>query len=138
MNASSDRLLRRTLWGNAVFSTISGAVGVALATPFAAWATHAPVAFDDYGVGTADGRRFNLRMPAAVGAGDGGGGFSLDLDAHRLAGCRPSPERVRFSPLHHHMVAEHRADERAGRGGGRNGRMQRREESEQDDGAGRE
>ena len=25
MNASSDRLLRRTLWGNAVFSVVSGA-----------------------------------------------------------------------------------------------------------------
>ena len=43
MNASSDRLLRRTLWGNAVFSVISGAVGVACAAPFAAWATHAPL-----------------------------------------------------------------------------------------------
>jgi len=43
MNASSDRLLRRTLWGNAVFSVVSGAVGVAYATPFAAWATHAPL-----------------------------------------------------------------------------------------------
>jgi hypothetical protein len=43
MNASSDRLLRRTLWGNAVFSVISGAVLVAFATPFAAWATHAPL-----------------------------------------------------------------------------------------------
>jgi hypothetical protein len=42
MNAS-DRLLRRTLWGNAAFSVISGAVLVACATPFAAWATHAPV-----------------------------------------------------------------------------------------------
>jgi hypothetical protein len=42
MNAS-DRLLRRTLWGNAVFSVISGAVLVACATPFAAWATHTPV-----------------------------------------------------------------------------------------------
>jgi hypothetical protein len=43
MNASSDRLLRRTLWGNAVFSIISGAVGVAYAAPLAAWATHAPL-----------------------------------------------------------------------------------------------
>jgi hypothetical protein len=43
MNASSDRLLRRTLWGNAVFSIVSGAVGVACAAPFAAWATHAPL-----------------------------------------------------------------------------------------------
>ena len=43
MNASSDRLLRRTLWGNAVFSVVSGAVGVACAAPFAAWATHAPL-----------------------------------------------------------------------------------------------
>jgi len=42
MNAS-DRLLRRTLWGNAVFSVISGAVLVAAATPFADWATHEPV-----------------------------------------------------------------------------------------------
>ena len=37
MNASSDRLLRRTLWGNAVFSVISGAVLVAFAAPFASW-----------------------------------------------------------------------------------------------------
>lgn len=43
MNVSNDRLLRRTLWGNAVFSVISGAVLVAFATPFAGWATHAPV-----------------------------------------------------------------------------------------------
>ena len=43
MNASSDRLLRRTLWGNAVFSVISGAVLVACAAPFAATATQAPV-----------------------------------------------------------------------------------------------
>jgi len=43
MNASSDRLLRRTLWGNAVFSVVAGAVLVACAAPFAAWATHAPV-----------------------------------------------------------------------------------------------
>jgi len=42
MNAS-DRLLRRTLWGNAVFSVISGAVLVAFAGPFANWATHEPV-----------------------------------------------------------------------------------------------
>ena len=42
MNAS-DRLLRRTLWGNAVFSVISGAVLVACAGPFARWATHEPV-----------------------------------------------------------------------------------------------
>jgi len=42
MNASSDRLLRRTLWGNAVFSVVSGAVGVAYATEattdFMSWA----------------------------------------------------------------------------------------------------
>jgi hypothetical protein len=43
MKASSDRLLRRTLWGNAVFSVISGAVLVAFATPFAALATEAPL-----------------------------------------------------------------------------------------------
>jgi hypothetical protein len=42
MNAS-DRLLRRALWGNAVFSVISGAVLVACAGPFADWATHEPV-----------------------------------------------------------------------------------------------
>jgi len=42
MNAS-DRLLRRTLWSNAVFSVISGAVLVAFATPFARLATEAPV-----------------------------------------------------------------------------------------------
>lgn len=43
MTASSDRLLRRTLWGNAVFSVISGVVLVALARPFAALATEAPL-----------------------------------------------------------------------------------------------
>ena len=43
MSASSDRLLRRTLWGNAIFSVISGAVLVALAGPFAALATEAPL-----------------------------------------------------------------------------------------------
>jgi hypothetical protein len=43
MNASADRLLRRTLWGNAVFSVISGAILVAFATPFAALATHVPL-----------------------------------------------------------------------------------------------
>ena len=35
MNASTDRLLRRTLWGNAVFSVVSGAVLAAFAGPFA-------------------------------------------------------------------------------------------------------
>ena len=44
MNASSDRLLRRTLWGNAVFSVISGAVLAIFAGPFARAAAHAPVA----------------------------------------------------------------------------------------------
>lgn len=43
MNASSDRLLRRTLWGNAAFSVISGAVLAAFAGPFAKIATHGPV-----------------------------------------------------------------------------------------------
>ena len=35
MNASTDRLLRRTLWGNAVFSVVSGAVLAIFAGPFA-------------------------------------------------------------------------------------------------------
>jgi len=39
----NDRLLRRTLWGNAIFSVISGAVLVAGAAPFARLATEAPV-----------------------------------------------------------------------------------------------
>ncbi|MCA0248891.1 MAG: hypothetical protein LCH93_19945 [Proteobacteria bacterium] len=43
MNASSDRLLRRTLWGNAVLSMLSGVGLAAFATPLAAMATHAPV-----------------------------------------------------------------------------------------------
>jgi hypothetical protein len=43
MTASSDRLLRRTLWGNAVFSVVSGAILAAFAAPFAAAAAHAPV-----------------------------------------------------------------------------------------------
>lgn len=43
MNASTDRLLRRTLWGNAVFSVVSGAVLAAFAGPFASIAAHGPV-----------------------------------------------------------------------------------------------
>lgn len=43
MSASSDRLLRRTLWGNAVFSIASGAVLAIFAGPFAGAAAHAPV-----------------------------------------------------------------------------------------------
>jgi hypothetical protein len=43
MNASSDRLLRRTLWGNAVFSIVSGAVLAIFAGPFADIAAHGPV-----------------------------------------------------------------------------------------------
>lgn len=43
MNASSDRLLRRTLWGNAVLSVGSGAILAVFATPFAATATQAPI-----------------------------------------------------------------------------------------------
>jgi hypothetical protein len=43
MNASSDRLLRRTLWANAVLSMLSGIGLAAFATPLAAIATHAPV-----------------------------------------------------------------------------------------------
>ncbi len=44
MSASTDRLLRRTLWGNAIFSIVSGAVLAIFAGPFAEAATHAPVA----------------------------------------------------------------------------------------------
>jgi hypothetical protein len=43
MNASSDRLLRRTLWGNAVFSVASGAGLAIFAGPFAGAAARAPV-----------------------------------------------------------------------------------------------
>lgn len=43
MNASSDRLLRRTLWGNAAFSIVSGAVLAIFAGPFAEIAAHGPV-----------------------------------------------------------------------------------------------
>ncbi len=39
----SDRLLRRTLWGNAVFSIASGAVLAIFAGPLAGAAAHAPV-----------------------------------------------------------------------------------------------
>ena len=38
-NVTSERLLRRTLWGNAVFSVVSGAGLVLFATPFAAAAS---------------------------------------------------------------------------------------------------
>ncbi|MFZ5782262.1 MAG: hypothetical protein ACOY4R_18855 [Pseudomonadota bacterium] len=44
MNASTDRLLRRTLWGNAAFSAISGAGLAVFAGPFAQAAAHEPVA----------------------------------------------------------------------------------------------
>jgi hypothetical protein len=43
MNASTDRLLRRTLWGNAVFSIVSGAALAIFAAPFARAAAQAPV-----------------------------------------------------------------------------------------------
>jgi hypothetical protein len=43
MTASSDRLLRRTLWGNAVFSALSGATLAIFAGSLAAAAAHAPV-----------------------------------------------------------------------------------------------
>ena len=43
MNASADRLLRRTLWGNAAFSVVSGGVLAIFAEPFARAATDAPV-----------------------------------------------------------------------------------------------
>ncbi|MBV8192007.1 MAG: hypothetical protein JOY64_34855 [Alphaproteobacteria bacterium] len=42
MTISSDRLLRRTLWGNAIFSILSGAVLTIFAGPFAAIAAHEP------------------------------------------------------------------------------------------------
>jgi hypothetical protein len=43
MQGSTDRLLRRTLWGNAIFSAISGAVLAIFAGPLAQVAAHAPV-----------------------------------------------------------------------------------------------
>ena len=43
MNASTDRLLRRTLWGNAAFSIVSGAILAAFAGPFARMAALGPV-----------------------------------------------------------------------------------------------
>ena len=43
MNASADRLLRRTLWGNAAFSVASGGVLAIFAGPFARVAADAPV-----------------------------------------------------------------------------------------------
>ena len=43
MNASTDRLLRRTLWGNAAFSVVSGAILAAFAGPFARMAAQGPV-----------------------------------------------------------------------------------------------
>ena len=41
--ASSDRLLRRTLWANAVFSVISGAILAEFAATLAGLATHQPM-----------------------------------------------------------------------------------------------
>jgi len=43
MNVSADRLLRRTLWGNAVFSVVSGGILAIFAGPFARVAADAPV-----------------------------------------------------------------------------------------------
>jgi hypothetical protein len=43
MNASTGRLLHRTLWGNAVFSGVSGAALAIFAGPFAKAAALAPV-----------------------------------------------------------------------------------------------
>lgn len=43
MNASTDRLLRRTLWGNAAFSVLCGAGLAIFAAPFATAAATAPV-----------------------------------------------------------------------------------------------
>mgnify|MGYP001560829915 CR=1 FL=1 len=43
MTVSSDRLLRRTLWGNTAFSVISGAGLAIFAGPFARAAASAPV-----------------------------------------------------------------------------------------------
>ncbi|MDI1284010.1 MAG: hypothetical protein PSV46_06425 [Reyranella sp.] len=43
MTVSSDRLLRRTLWGNAAFSVVSGATLAIFAGPFARAAASAPV-----------------------------------------------------------------------------------------------
>jgi hypothetical protein len=43
VNASSDRLLRRTLWGNAIFSVVAGAALATFAGPFAEASAHAPV-----------------------------------------------------------------------------------------------
>jgi hypothetical protein len=40
--SSSDRLLRRTLWGNALFSVLGGAALTIFAGPFAAIAAHEP------------------------------------------------------------------------------------------------
>jgi hypothetical protein len=42
MTVSSDRLLRRTLWGNAIFSILGGAVLTIFAAPFAGIAAHEP------------------------------------------------------------------------------------------------
>ena len=43
MHANSDRLLRRTLWGNAVFSVVSGGALAAFASPFAEAASETPI-----------------------------------------------------------------------------------------------
>ena len=43
MNVSTDRLLRRTLWCNAVFSIVSGAMLAVFAGPFARTAAHGQV-----------------------------------------------------------------------------------------------
>lgn len=44
MSASPDRLLRRTLWSNAIFSAASGAVMAILASPLAGLVVHESVA----------------------------------------------------------------------------------------------
>ena len=88
MTASSDRLLRRTLWGNAAFSVISGAILVAFASPFAAIAAHEPVSVAGLGLAivkhvceshggeaavwsrVGEGSTFTMRLPAIDAGSD--------------------------------------------------------------------
>src|SRR6185437_15036371 len=51
-------------------------------------------------------RRIDLRLPAAVRAGHRGGGFPGDLHFDLVTGIGPSPDRIRFVALQHHVVRE--------------------------------
>ena len=79
MTASSDRLLRRTMWGNAAFSAISGAILVGFASPFAAIAAYEPVSV--VGLGLAIVKQFaDVHGARTLVGASGTGGAMVGLE----------------------------------------------------------